>query len=50
MCGCEPGFVCGKCAGTRFEDGYPDDDPRDDEQRERDAFSEGRSAYDPSEA
>jgi hypothetical protein len=36
MCGCDGQYVCPRCTGT----------PADFEQ-ERDAFADGRSAYDP---
>lgn len=26
MCGCEPGFICPQCAGTRLADDYLDDE------------------------
>jgi hypothetical protein len=47
MCACEPGFRCSRCAGTPDDPGYVDDDPRDDFEQAREAFSEGRSIYDP---
>jgi hypothetical protein len=47
MCGCDGHYVCPRCAGTPADPIYVEDDPRDDFEQERDAFADGRSAYDP---
>jgi hypothetical protein len=47
MCGCEPGYTCTRCADTPADPRYLDEDPRDDEQRDRDRFIEGLGAYEP---